>query len=70
VTLTDNGGTANGGDDTSATKVFSLTITRSTTAASSRAATSRPEDAGSQSVPGWATSISEVRPTSRQTVSS
>jgi cysteine-rich repeat protein len=57
VTVRDNGGTANGGNDTSAPQTFTLTVNPvndppSFTAANPPAVN---EDAGPQTVPGWAT---------------
>ena len=61
MTLTDDGGTANGGDDTSATKVFTLTINAVNDPPSFTKGSNQSdlEDAGSQSVAGWATAISK-----------
>ncbi len=61
MTLTDNGGTGNGGDDTSADKVFTLTINAVNDPPSFAKGSNQSdlEDAGSQSVTGWATAISK-----------
>jgi VCBS repeat-containing protein len=60
VTLKDDGGTANAGVDTSAPQTFTITITGVNDAPSftKGADQSLVEDAGAQSVPGWATAIS------------
>ena len=62
VYLTDNGGTANGGSDTSATKTFKITVTAVNDAPSFALPVSPDqtvlEDAGAQTVSGFATSIS------------
>ncbi len=60
VTLHDNGGTANGGVDTSAPQTFVITITAVNDAPSFVKGPDQTvlEDAGPQTVPGWATSIS------------
>ncbi|MGC3945426.1 MAG: Ig-like domain-containing protein [Chryseolinea sp.] len=61
IVLTDNGGTANGGDDTFATQTFTITV---------NAVNDEPtfvkgldqtinEDAGAQTVVGWATSLNK-----------
>ena len=60
VAAVDDGGTANGGSDTSADQTFTITVTPvndvpSFTAGSDQTTT---EDAGAQTVPGWATLIS------------
>ena len=60
VTIQDNGGTANGGADTSAPQVFTITVTAvndapSFTKGANQTAT---DTAGAQNVPGWATTLS------------
>ena len=62
VVLKDNGGTANGGQDTSAPQLFNIVI-RSNNVNVAPSFTKGPdvtvnEDAGPQSIPGWATAIS------------
>ena len=71
VFLSDNGGTANGGDDTSATQQFTITVTGINDAPSFTKGADQTvaEDAGAQSVPGWATGISAGPNESGQTVS-
>jgi gliding motility-associated-like protein len=61
VVLSDNGGTANGGDDTFATQTFTITVNAvndepNFVEGSSQTAS---EDAGAQIMSGWATSISK-----------
>ncbi|MBL8062989.1 MAG: sortase, partial [Anaerolineales bacterium] len=60
VTLSDDGGTANGGVDTGAPQTFTITIGLVNDVPSFTAGTDEVvnEDAGAQSVPGWATAIS------------
>ena len=60
VALTDDGGTANGGVDTSATQTFTITVSSVNDEPSftKGADESIDEDAGAQSVVGWATAIS------------
>ena len=60
VTLSDNGGTANGGIDTSAAQTFTITVTPVNDAPSFVKGADQTvlEDAGPQTVAGWATSIS------------
>jgi len=60
VTLKDSGGTANGGVDTSASQTFQVTVTPVNDAPSFTAGSNQTvaEDAGAQTVNGWATSIS------------
>jgi hypothetical protein len=62
VKITDGGGTANGGDDTSATQTFSITVTpvNDVPSFTKGADASSPEQASAstQTVTGWATSIS------------
>jgi len=60
VTLVDNGGTANGGIDTSAAQFFSISITAVNDAPSFTEGSDETilEDAGPQSVEGWASDIS------------
>ena len=57
VTLSDNGGTANGGVDTSAPQTFTITVNAVNDAPSFTAANPPTvnEDAGAQTVSGWAT---------------
>ena len=59
LTLSDNGGTANGGVDTSAPQTFTITVTGVNTAPSFTVGANQTvlEDAGAQSVPNWATAI-------------
>ena len=61
--VTDDGGTANGGDDTSPTQQFTITITAVNDAPSftKGANQSVAEDAGAQTVAGWATGTSGPR---------
>ena len=63
VQIHDNGGTANGGVDTSR-QTFTITVTRSTTSPSFAKGADQTvlEDAGAQSVTGWATAISAGPP--------
>jgi large repetitive protein len=60
LTLSDNGGVANGGVDTSAPQTFTITITAVNDAPSFTKGADQTvnEDAGAQSVAGWATGIS------------
>jgi hypothetical protein len=60
VQIHDNGGTANGGVDTSATQTFSITVTAVNDVPSFTKGSDQSvlEDAGAQSVSGWATAIS------------
>ena len=60
VYLTDNGGTANGGNDSSATQTFTITVTavNDPPAFTKGADQTVLEDCGAQSVAGWATGIS------------
>jgi uncharacterized delta-60 repeat protein len=60
VTLADNGGTANGGKDTSAAQFFSISVTPVNDAPSFIKGSDETvlEDAGPQSVEGWASDIS------------
>lgn len=60
LTLSDNGGTANGGNDTSTPYLFTITVNAVNDAPSFTAGANQTvnEDAGAQSVPGWATAIS------------
>ncbi|MGH3079819.1 MAG: beta strand repeat-containing protein [Gaiellaceae bacterium] len=71
VFLSDNGGTANGGDDTSGTQQFTITVTGINDAPSFTKGADQTvaEDAGAQSVTGWATGISPGPNESGQTVS-
>jgi VCBS repeat-containing protein len=61
LTLSDNGGTANGGVDTSAPQTFTITIKPVNDAPSftKGADQTKLEDAGAQTVTGWATAISK-----------
>ena len=61
ITLSDNGGTANSGVDTSASQVFTITVTPINHAPSFTKGADQAvdEDAGAQSVTGWATAISD-----------
>jgi hypothetical protein len=60
VRLVDNGGTANGGQDTSATQSFTITVTSVNDAPSFTKGADQPllEDAGAQTDAGWATGMS------------
>ncbi len=60
VQVQDNGGTANGGIDTSAAQTFSITVTAVNDAPSFTAGPNQTvnEDAGAQTVSSWATAIS------------
>ncbi len=60
LTLSDNGGTANGGVDTSAPQTFTITVTAVNDAPSFTAGPNQTvnEDAGAQTVSSWATAIS------------
>ena len=60
VRLQDNGGTANGGVDTSAAQTFTITVTPVNDAPSFTKGADQTvlEDAGAQTVAGWATAIS------------
>src|SRR5581483_5951501 len=60
VVLHDNGGTANGGVDTSATQTFTITVTAVNQPPSFTAGADQKvaENAGAQTVTGWATNIS------------
>ena len=60
VTAVDDGGTANGGNNTSAPATFTITIASVNDAPSFSAGANQAvlEDAGAQSVTGWATAIS------------
>ncbi|MEQ9065543.1 MAG: Ig-like domain-containing protein, partial [Gimesia chilikensis] len=60
VVLSDDGGTANGGDDTYATQSFTITVTAVNDAPSFTKGADEDinEDAGAQSVTGWATALS------------
>src|SRR3989339_322879 len=61
VTMQDNGGTTNGGDDTSAEQAFTIEISPTNDAPSftKGADQSAAEDAGAQTVAGWATGMSK-----------
>ncbi|WP_298541766.1 Ig-like domain-containing protein [uncultured Aquimarina sp.] len=70
VVLSDNGGTANGGDDTFATQQFTITVNAvndepSFTAGANEAVN---EDAGAQTVNGWATAIDDGDSDATQTL--
>ena len=72
IELADDGGTANGGVDTSTSATFDITVNGINDAPSFTAGPDQTvlEDAGAQSVPGWATAISAGPPDeSGQTVS-
>ncbi len=60
VLIHDNGGTVGGGDDTSATQTFTITITPVNDVPSFTKGQDQTvlEDAGPQSIPNWATNIS------------
>jgi Bacterial Ig domain len=60
VFLTDDGGTANGGQDTSATQTFAINVTPVNDAPSFTKGSDQTilEDAGAQSISGWVTNIS------------
>jgi VCBS repeat-containing protein len=64
ITLQDNGGTANGGVDTSAAQTFNINVTAVNDAPSftKGADQSILENAGAQTVPSWATAISAGPP--------
>jgi HD-GYP domain-containing protein (c-di-GMP phosphodiesterase class II) len=64
VRATDSGGSAYGGDDTSAPHTFTITITPVNDPPSFTAGADQTvlEDAGAQSAPGWATAISPGPP--------
>ncbi len=64
LNIMDNGGTANGGVDTSATQTFDITLTAVNDAPSFTAGGNQTvlEDAGAQNVAGWATAISAGPP--------
>jgi len=70
VKLQDNGGTANGGVDTSAEQTFTLTVTGVNDAPSFTKGSDQTvnEDAGAQSVSGWATALSPGPSESGQTL--
>lgn len=71
VSLHDNGGTANGGVDTSATQTFTINAddVNDPPSFTKGANQSILEDAGAQTVPGWATNISPGPLEATQTVS-
>ncbi|MGH3996646.1 MAG: Ig-like domain-containing protein [Pseudonocardiaceae bacterium] len=60
LTLSDDGGTANGGDDTSGPQTFTITVNAVNDAPAFNAGPNQSvnEDSGAQSVSGWATGIS------------
>ena len=64
LTLSDNGGTANGGVDTSAPQTFTITVTGVNSAPSFTKGPDQTvlEDAGAQTVAPWATAIRPGRP--------
>src|SRR5205085_346377 len=64
VKLHDDGGTANGGVDTSAVQTFTINVTAVNDVPSFTKGSDQTvlEDAGAQSVPGWATAISAGPP--------
>lgn len=64
IRIADNGGTANGGVDTSATQTFDITLTPVNDAPSFTPGASQTvlEDAGAQTVAAWATAISAGPP--------
>ena len=64
VKIHDDGGTANGGVDTSAIQTFNITVTAVNDAPSFTAGTNQTinEDAAAQTVSGWATAISAGAP--------
>ena len=64
VELMDDGGTANGGVDTSTPETFTVTVTGVNNAPSFTVGADHSvlEDAGSQTVPGWATGLSAGPP--------
>jgi hypothetical protein len=70
IDLQDNGGTANGGVDTSATQTFVINVTNINHAPSFTKGADQTvlEDAGAQTVPNWATAISAGTNESGQTV--
>ena len=70
VSLSDNGGTANGGDDTSDSQTFTITITPVNDVPSFMKGPDQTvnEDAAAQSVGGWATAISAGPNEASQTV--
>ena len=69
--IRDDGGTANGGVDASATQTFNLTVTAVNDAPTFTAGASQAvnEDAGAQTVAGWATAINDGDPELTQTLS-
>jgi hypothetical protein len=70
VTLRDNGGTANGGVDTSASQTFTITVNPVNDPPSFTKGANQtvPEDDGPQTVPSWATNISPGPNENDQTV--
>jgi Big-like domain-containing protein len=64
LSLSDDGGTANGGDDTSDAQSFTITVNALNDAPSFIAGPSQSvnEDSGAQSVSGWATAIDDGDP--------
>uniref|UniRef100_UPI000556D3EA beta strand repeat-containing protein n=1 Tax=Aquimarina latercula TaxID=987 RepID=UPI000556D3EA len=70
VVLSDNGGTANGGDDTFATQQFTITINAVNDEPSFTAGANESinEDAGAQTVNGWATAIDDGDADATQTL--
>ncbi|MEJ1239811.1 Ig-like domain-containing protein, partial [Chryseolinea sp. T2] len=61
IVLSDNGGTANGGDDTYATQTFTITVTPVNDEPTFTAGLDQSinEDAGAQTVVGWATALNK-----------
>jgi VCBS repeat-containing protein len=68
--LVDDGGSANGGVDTSATQTFTITVTPVNDAPGFVAGPNQTvnEDAGAQTVPGWATAMNDGDPELTQTL--
>ena len=69
--LSDDGGTANGGDDTSDPQTFTITVNAVNDAPAFSVGPNQSvnEDSGAQTVSGWATAIDDGDPESTQTVS-
>jgi large repetitive protein len=70
LNLLDDGGTANGGDDTSDPQSFTITVNATNDAPTFIAGANQAvdEDSGAQSVSGWATAIDDGDPESTQTL--
>uniref|UniRef100_UPI002637319B beta strand repeat-containing protein n=1 Tax=uncultured Aquimarina sp. TaxID=575652 RepID=UPI002637319B len=70
VVISDDGGTANGGDDTFATQQFTITVNAVNDEPSFTAGANESvnEDAGAQTVNGWATAINDGDPEATQTL--